>query len=106
MTGKEPEDHQAIEYTYTVNGREYAGTGTDEGIQPFENIQIGDQFIVVYDPENPEQSISGYPHDRILRNNTGIYFVTVVFPVIPMAQIIVIYLAIQFYKRNAKKIVW
>jgi hypothetical protein len=101
VTSKEPENHATVRYSYVVNDKEYVGAGHAGDENPeFDKIQIGDRVVVYYDPDNPAESILGNPWDDLGAQNTGILFLTIVFPIIPMLLILGIYFGIRIAKKN------
>ncbi|MDQ3821174.1 MAG: DUF3592 domain-containing protein [Acidobacteriota bacterium] len=81
VTAKEPDNHQFIRYAYIVNGQSYEGEGSaGYGNPSFNNINIGQQIMVVYDPTDPHKSCLGDPTPRFHQTLIGIAFVAILFP--------------------------
>ena len=81
VTAKEPQNHQSVRYTYTVERQNYNEIGrAGRGNSSFESIKIGDPFIVYYDPDKPSSSVSGYPDYYFQDSIAGAAFLVVVFP--------------------------
>ena len=82
VENKEPENHNSIRYSYSVNGNHYSGPGSAGGENPsFDQLQIGDRVKVMYDSRDPAQSILGSAQSQARSINTGILFLTVLGPV-------------------------
>lgn len=79
--GKEPKNHQTIRYAYTVDGQSHTGQGLAGrgGVPAFEQVNVGDQIVITYLPDNPVESVPGYP--RGLRRDWGF----LLFILLPMA---------------------
>ena len=85
VTGKEPENHQSVRYTYKVGAEVYGGIGRAGGINPsFEALAAGDGVIAFYDPGKPQDSILGDPRGRV-RSNLVIIAVFSLMPTIALA---------------------
>ncbi len=81
VMAKEPQNHQSIRYSYTVERQNYNQIGmAGRGNASFEGIKVGDPFIVYYDPDNPSSSVSGYPNYYIQNSIAGTAFMMIVFP--------------------------
>ena len=81
VTKKEPENHRTIYYSYEVLGHTYSGMGSSRNGNPdFEDISIGQEVIVFYDPQTPEISYLGYPKHHFQVNLVGVVFITLVLP--------------------------
>jgi hypothetical protein len=81
VTAKEPENHQFIHYSYTVNQHSYTGTGNAErGNAEFERLNIGDKVKVYYDPNNPQTSFLGDPAEQLSSMIRGGLFITLLGP--------------------------
>lgn len=79
VTGKEPENHRFIRYSFRVNGEVHSGFGSAGGDNPeFENLKIGDQVKVFYDPSNPNRSFLGNPKTQAGSITLGVLFLSVV----------------------------
>ncbi len=91
VTSKEPENHATVIYEYSVSGTNYSGRGrASDGNPKFEDIAIGERVIVFYDPDNPNESVMGYPQYQQERNTGGIYFFALVLPIFPVSQYLLI----------------
>jgi hypothetical protein len=102
VISKERENHGNLNYSYVVDDKEYFGNGGAGGGNPrFDDIQIGQQFIVYYDSEVPEKSIAGYPQLHQEAHNGGIVFCIIMFPLFPMAILTAIYLGICYSRKQA-----
>ena len=85
VTGKEPENHQFIRYSYRVGGQVYSGLRSAEyGNPTFEQLNIGDRVNVFYDSDNPSASILGDPQGQATSITIGALFVAIAFPVVAM----------------------
>jgi Protein of unknown function (DUF3592) len=85
VTGKEPENHQFIRYSYEVGGQAYSGLGSAEyGNPTFEQLNIGDQVNVFYDSDNPSESILGEPEAQATSITIVVLFVAIAFPLLAM----------------------
>ena len=79
---KEPDNHQHVIYTYTVNEKKYTGIGNaGYGNPGFENLQIGQKIMAYYDSNTPEKSILGNPKLYIKGDSNAIYFLTLIGPI-------------------------
>lgn len=88
----EPENHQLIQYEYVIAGNQYTGAGNaGRGNPNFDQIQIGQQVVVFYDPKSPENSILGYPQLYSRSNYFGVLFSAILFPVFPIITIYALY---------------
>ncbi|HEV7698612.1 MAG TPA: DUF3592 domain-containing protein [Pyrinomonadaceae bacterium] len=102
---KEPENHATLTYRYTVAGTEYIGTGGAGDDNPqFDEIGLGDEIVAYYDSDDPSKSIAGNPWYDLRRNQSGAMFTTLVFPVIPMAWLIGIYVLILALTRRNRRL--
>ena len=96
VTAKEPENHALLRYRYSVGGVEYTGAGgARRGNPDFASIKIGDQIIIYYDSENPQDSITGYPEQYSSIYYSAPWLVAVIFPIIPMFLIVTIYFIVR-----------
>jgi hypothetical protein len=85
VIGKEPENHNFIRYSYVVNGSHYSGLGSAGGENPdFDELHVGDQVKVVYDPRQPEESILGSAQSQASSVNRGVIFLAVLGPLFSM----------------------
>jgi hypothetical protein len=84
-----------------VDGKQYAGTGSaGRGNPNFDQIQIGQEMIVFYDPDIPEKSILGYPQLYSKANYLGVLFSSIFFPFFPMIVIYAIYQIVRHRNRS------
>ncbi len=105
VTGKEPENHSNIKYSYQVNGRNYQQNGSaGRGNPDFDQIQIGQKVVVYYDSENPEKAILGYPQFYSTTNRNAILQTTLFLPFFPLMITIIILLAYRNAAKNREKI--
>jgi Protein of unknown function (DUF3592) len=101
VTLKEPDEHQLVTFTYEVNGKQYTGIGNaDRGNPAFDKIQIGEQVVVFYDSENPEESILGYPRLYARANNGMALFLAIFLPIFPLILTSIILLLYRASKRK------
>jgi Protein of unknown function (DUF3592) len=85
VTGKEPDNHQFIRYSYEVGGQVYSDFGSAENGNPtFEQLNIGDQVNVFYDSDNPSKSVLGNPQAQATSMTIMVVFVAIAFPLIVM----------------------
>lgn len=101
VVAKEPENHQTIRYVFDLNGVEYTGSGAAGAGNPsFQEIQIGDDVVVFYNPSNPQESILGNPWEDLGAQYTGIMFSTIVFPILPMAFLLLFWFVIKASRKK------
>lgn len=90
VTKKEPENHRFITYTYVAGGQTYNGLGNGGNGNPdFEDISIGQDVVVFYDPGSPQISSLGYPKNHYRVNLAGVVFVTLLLPLFIMVPLCV-----------------
>jgi hypothetical protein len=88
VTGKEPDNHQFIRYSYEVDGQVYSDFGSAEyGNPTFEQLNIGDQVNVFYDSDNPSKSILGEPEEQATSMMILALFVAIAFPLVAMISL-------------------
>ena len=105
VKNKDRENHRLIGYMYTVNGRQYSGTGhSGSGNPDFDEIDIGQQVIVAYDRKNPEKSVLGYPEDYLARENGAANFLSVIFSAISFAVVGIIYIGLRAARRGRRPV--
>ena len=79
VTAKEPENHNFVRYTFQVNGKSYDGIGSAGGENPeFEELRIGTNVNIYYDPENPDFSFLGNPHKQAASATAGVIFTSLI----------------------------
>jgi hypothetical protein len=101
VTAKDADNHATVRYSYIVNGKEFFGAGgAGRGNPNFDQLQIGQQVVVFYMPEHPEESILGYPQLYSQSQYTGILFTTIFFPVFPLLMIFALYKIIKSNKKS------
>lgn len=89
-------NNRAIYYSYNVDGIKYDVVRSgDRGNPGINIIDIGQDVVVFYDPENPHKSFLGYPQMSISHQNETVFLITVVFPMFPMIIGIALYLIIK-----------
>jgi Protein of unknown function (DUF3592) len=80
---KQPENHRFVRYSYVVGDRTYDGLGNaGDGNPEFDEIHVGDEVNVYYDPQNPETSFLGNPNHQLQSITRGVVFITVVLPLV------------------------
>src|SRR5215475_10046603 len=73
VAAKEPENHRFVRYSYVVGGIPYNGIGSAGfGNPEFEEISIGDEVIVYYNPETPQISFLGDPKHQLESITRGV----------------------------------
>lgn len=81
VTAKEPENHRFVRYSYVVGGIGHDGLGSAGfGNPEFDQIRIGDNVTVYYDPQSPQTSFLGDPKHQLQSITRGVVFITVCFP--------------------------
>lgn len=81
VVAKEPQNHRFIRYSYAVGGDTYSGAGSaGRGNPEFEQLSVGDQVKVFYDPDNPKESILGDPQEQATSITRGVLFLAIVGP--------------------------
>jgi hypothetical protein len=82
---KEPDNHRFIHYSYAVDQRTYSGLGSaGEGNPEFEQLKVGDSVTVVYNPDNPKESILGNAESQASSIRNGILFLAILGPLFSM----------------------
>lgn len=90
VTGKQPWDHQYIEYEFEVDGKVFRGKGyAGAGNPQFEEIRIGDPFIVTYFARDPAIAVAGEIEDRLFEASGGSVVIVVVFAVCVATMLVV-----------------
>jgi hypothetical protein len=58
---KQPNNHQSVQYEYSVEGTKYFGTAPAgmSGLPPYDQIKTGDLVPVTYWPKRPSESVAG-----------------------------------------------
>ena len=75
VNSKEESNHNAIRYSFKVNGLFYHGIGSAGGENPtFIQLQPGSEVIVYYDPDNPDLSSLGNPKEHAASRTNGVIF--------------------------------
>jgi hypothetical protein len=93
---KDKENHRTIGYVYSVDEREYSGTGQSGfGNPDFEEIRIGEDVIVIYDPQNPEKSYLGYPEYELAANGRAASFLAYIFSAVSFIFIAIAYFGVR-----------
>lgn len=83
VTGKEPENHQFLVYSYTVGQAVYSGKGNaGRGNPSFEQLKVGDPVKVYYDPDSPQISFLGDPIEQSASVSKAVIFMTILGPII------------------------
>ncbi|HEU4432918.1 MAG TPA: DUF3592 domain-containing protein [Pyrinomonadaceae bacterium] len=77
VTAKEPENHRAIRYSFKLHDLSFHGIGRAGGENPaFDELQVGSEVVIYYDPQNPESSFLGDPREQAADMTTGVLFIT------------------------------
>ncbi len=93
VDAKQPNNHQAIVYSYEVDNIRYTGIGRGGiGNFAFDDIGIGQDVTLVYDPKSPSDSYLGDPRLMLELNESTINRLMLVIPIVP--SFIVIFVAI------------
>ena len=78
VTGKEPEQHRFVRYSFVVNGQSYSGRGNSgHGNPEFAQLEIGSRVKVFYNPTDPGRSFLGDPKDQSDSITRGVIFLAV-----------------------------
>jgi hypothetical protein len=79
VTSKEPENHNFVRYSFRTDHRSFSGLGSAGGENPeFEQLEIGTQVNVYYDPQNPSLSFLGNPKQQAESATRGVIFTSLV----------------------------
>jgi hypothetical protein len=96
VIAKEPENHQTVRYAYEVGETEYKGSGSGgDGNPDFEDLSIGDQIVIYYDPVSPYRSTMSNPWNELGRSYSAIWFLTITLPIFPMVFALAIYFGVR-----------
>ncbi len=64
----QPNSHAMVRYEYQVAGRKFERRDRSQDPNPpFARLEVGDEVVVYYDPQHPEEAILGDP--RAILNN-------------------------------------
>ena len=78
VTAKEPDNHNFIRYSFSVDHNLFSGVGNAGGENPsFDDLKVGDPVTVYYDPNNPDNSFLGDPKRQAASATAGLIFITV-----------------------------
>ena len=81
VIGLEPAHHQAVHYSYDVDGHSYSGIGwADFGNPRFGFLSVGQSVFVYYLPKDPSTSCLGYPNELLNNEEIPIALAALVFP--------------------------
>jgi hypothetical protein len=81
VTALEPGNHQAVHYSYEVQGSVYSGTGWgDFGNPAFGVLSVGQTGFVYYLPKEPSVSCLGYPDELLTNEEIPIILAALTFP--------------------------
>jgi len=101
VIAKDPENHATIRYTYVVDGTSYSGQGgSGRGNPRFDDIKVGDNVVVYYDPTDPAKSFMGYPQYKLQASYSVVVFLAIAFPILPMIVILAIFFAIRAARKT------
>jgi len=76
VTALEPNNHNAVYYSYVVNRQGYSGVGTASSIdRKSEMITIGEAVPIMYDSADPESSCLGNADEQYTSLTHGVIFV-------------------------------
>jgi len=85
VTGKEPDNHNFIRYSYVVGQRTHFGLGSaGNGNPDFDQLNVGDVIRVFYYPDEPEESILGNPESQARSSTNGVLFLGILGPLFSM----------------------
>ena len=75
VTSVEPNNHNAVYYSYVVNQQGYSGVGTASSIgRKSEMITTGETVPIVYDSADPESSYLGDANEQFKSLTHGVIF--------------------------------
>ena len=101
VVAKEPENHQIVHYSFIVGEKTFTGIGHGgRGNPPFKNLEIGQQVVVFFDPQNPNSSCMGYPESHRGVEMAGIVFLLLFVPLGPLAVTIVVMIVLSSQNRR------
>lgn len=81
VTAKEPQNHQNVHYTYSVESQMYDGIGhAGFGNPEFGEVKVGDQVGVFYLPTKPAVSCLGTPKDLLVNETIPIGLAALLMP--------------------------
>jgi len=96
VDAKQPNNHQAIVYSYEVDNIRYTGVGRGGiGNFAFDDVAIGQNVTLVYDPKSPSDSYLGDPRIIMELNESTIYRFVLLIPIIPSFIVISIVIALS-----------
>jgi len=77
VTALEPNNHNAVYYSYNVNGLSYSGAGTASSVdRQSKTMTIGETVPIVYDPADPNSSCLGDPNEQFRSLTHGVIFIS------------------------------
>ena len=81
VTALTPQMHNTAGYKYSVTGREFQGSRGSWGPNPpLDEMHIGDQVVVYYDPRQPAVSVLGDPRPMLDNEITFVVLATLMMP--------------------------
>jgi len=77
----QPENHNLVAYKYEISGHNFQGLfGSSPPNPPFSQLKIGQEVVIYYDPQHPENSLLGYPKPIFKDETLGVVIGGVIFP--------------------------
>jgi hypothetical protein len=93
---KEAQDHQRVDYAYSVDGNEYSGSGqAGAGNARFADLEPGTTVWVYYNPVNPSISWLGSPEYELESLELLIRAAAIAIPFWPVLIFFVLYFALS-----------
>ena len=81
VTALEPGNHQAVHYSYEVDGSSFSWIGWgDFGNPAFGFLSVGQVVFVYYLPNEPSVSCMGYPDQLLMNEEVPIILAAIFFP--------------------------
>ena len=85
ILSKQPDNHRFVRYSYTVGQQTYFGLGSARSGNPeFDQLNVGDEIKVFYDPDDPAHSILGSAEAQASSITRGVLFLAIAGPLFSM----------------------
>src|SRR5262245_41008241 len=72
VTGKEPDNHLSVHYTFSVDSQNYSGIGGAGSQDYFDRLKVGDKVQIRYLVGDPRISSCYDPRDELVNATMGI----------------------------------